>query len=223
MAFTALHKLRHPRYLSLTPRLACFSTSQSSSSSLDTTGLIPISTIKFRFRTLIKEQLADATFKLNMMKETGVSNFIGIPLSSTVIKHVVGPLGLPKKTKLYTVNKSTFVHKKARDQFHKHTYSNVTWIHLYTTEENFDKLEFSDDVYFKARRNRETSSEELPELSNPVLSLGSLDKESEKVLTGCISTFSLFPGIALDWTFTEKLQRRKATKQDFKHFFLNAY
>ena len=30
---------------------------------------------------------------------------------------IVGPIPLPTESKKYTVNKSTFVHKKARDQF----------------------------------------------------------------------------------------------------------
>lgn len=41
-------------------------------------------------------------------------------IAETILRHtseVIGPMPLPTKIKKYTVNRSTFVHKKSRDQF----------------------------------------------------------------------------------------------------------
>lgn len=39
--------------------------------------------------------------------------------------HVVGPIPLPTEIKKYTVNRSTFVHKDAREQFEMRTHKRV--------------------------------------------------------------------------------------------------
>ena len=52
---------------------------------------------------------------------------------------VVGPIPLPTHKKIFTVNRSTFVNKKAREQFELSTYKRLLDIYG-TTSKTFDAL-----------------------------------------------------------------------------------
>lgn len=61
---------------------------------------------------------------------------------------VSGPIPLPTKKRIFTVNRSTFVNKKAREQFQLNTYKRLIDIYSSTTKtiDALMKLELSSGV-----------------------------------------------------------------------------
>ncbi len=57
------------------------------------------------------------------MLETSTSKLVGLLVKSWAT--IKGPIPLPKQRKLYTVLKSNFVYKNAREQFERSTYSRL--------------------------------------------------------------------------------------------------
>lgn len=74
-----------------------------------------------------KESKAKLRIKLKSydakMLESSVWKVIGLLIKSWA--EIKGPIPLPKKRKLYTVLKSNFKHKDAREQFERITYSRM--------------------------------------------------------------------------------------------------
>lgn len=57
------------------------------------------------------------------MLEASLSKVVGLLIKSGA--EIKGPMPLPKKRKLYTVLRSNFKHKDAREQFERMTYSRM--------------------------------------------------------------------------------------------------
>ena len=57
------------------------------------------------------------------MLEASLSKVVGLLIKSGA--EIKGPMPLPKKRKLYTVLRSNFKHKDAREQFERITYSRM--------------------------------------------------------------------------------------------------
>ncbi len=53
---------------------------------------------------------------------------------------VSGPIPLPTEKKIFTVNKSTFVNKKSREQFQLFTYKRLIEIFYYQTSKTIEEL-----------------------------------------------------------------------------------
>ena len=59
----------------------------------------------------------------HMLLDTSVKQIIDT--CNALSAQVIGPIPLPTKTKKYTVNRSTFVHKDSREQFEVRTHGRI--------------------------------------------------------------------------------------------------
>lgn len=66
---------------------------------------------------------------------------------------VVGPIPLPTRTVKFTVNRSTFIDKKSREQFEIRTHNRMVYIHEPTqqTIDELGKLELSTGIYVEIK------------------------------------------------------------------------